>query len=128
MELLTPKKRVVLVDDDEDLRAITRTAINSMHCEVVGEGGSGEQAVQLYREHRPDLLLLDVTMDGMNGPQALRAIRREFPAAFVIMLTASGDLEIVKECIRFGAARYILKDASIARIRVTVGEALGLGN
>jgi DNA-binding NarL/FixJ family response regulator len=63
----------------------------------------------------------------MSGPQALGAIKSEFPSAFVIMLTASGDLETVKECIRRGAARYILKDMSVARIRVMVGEALGFG-
>jgi DNA-binding NarL/FixJ family response regulator len=63
----------------------------------------------------------------VGGTEALGEIRREFPRAFVIMLTASGELETVKECIRLGAARYILKDASIPRIRVMVGEALGLG-
>lgn len=127
MELSQSKKRVVLVDDDEDLRAIMRTAINSMHCEVVGEGVNGEDAVRLYREQKPDLLLLDVNMQGMSGPEALGAIRHEFPSAFVIMLTASGDLETVKECIQRGAARYILKDMSVARIRVMVSQALGLG-
>jgi two-component system chemotaxis response regulator CheY len=127
MTLYSRKRRVVLVDDDTDLRTIMRTAINSMNCEVIGEGASGEDAVRLYREHRPDLLLLDVTMDGMSGTEALSEIRREFPKAVVIMLTASGDLDTVKECIRLGAVRYILKDMSVARIRVTVGEALGLG-
>jgi two-component system, chemotaxis family, chemotaxis protein CheY len=127
MELYTQKKRVVLVDDDEDMRAFIRTAINSMHCEVVGEGASGEEAIQLYREQQPDLLLLDVTMEGMSGTQALTDIKREFPNAFVIMLTASGDMDTVKRCIDAGAARYILKDTSVARIRVRVGEALGLG-
>jgi Response regulator containing a CheY-like receiver domain and an HTH DNA-binding domain len=78
--------------------------------------------------HPLDLLLLDVNMDGMNGPQALREIRREFPTAFVIMLTASGDLETVRDCIGHGAAGYILKDTSLANILVRVGNALGLGN
>jgi two-component system, chemotaxis family, chemotaxis protein CheY len=128
MQLYTRKKRVVLVDDDEDMRIFMRTAINSMHCEVVGEGATGEEAIRLYREHQPDLLLLDVTMEGMSGTQALTEVRREFPNAAVIMLTASGDLETVKECIQAGAARYILKDTSVARIRVMVGEALGLGH
>jgi two-component system, chemotaxis family, chemotaxis protein CheY len=127
MVLQVPKKRVVLVDDDDQLRLVMKTAINSMNCEVVGEGVDGDAAVSLYRQHRPDLLLLDVNMAGKNGPQALREIRQEFPSAFVIMLTASGDLDTVKECIINGAARYILKDASVARIRVMVGEALGMG-
>ncbi len=123
----TPKKRVVLVDDDEDLRMVMKTAINSMHCEVVGEGANGEDALRLYQQHRPDLLLLDVMMPGISGTEALSRIKGQFPDAFVIMLTASGDLETVKECIRKGAARYILKDTSVARIRVMVGEALGFG-
>jgi two-component system, chemotaxis family, chemotaxis protein CheY len=127
MTMQTEKKRVVLVDDDRDMLAIMRAAINSMRCEVVAEGTSGEAAIQLYREHQPDLLLLDVTMEGMSGADALVQIKREFPAAFIIMLTASGDLETVRRCIKAGAARYILKDASVARIRVMIGEALGLG-
>ena len=125
--LLTQKKRVVLVDDDVTTRLVLRTAINSMQCEVVGEGGTGEEAVKLFRDHQPDLLLLDVMMPGMDGAEALRVIKQEFPAAFVIMLTASAELDTVKQCIRLGAARYILKDTSVARIRVMVGEALGLG-
>ena len=128
MVLHTLRKRVVLVDDDEDLRLVLKTAINSIHWEVVGEGANGQDAVSLYREHCPDLLLLDVNMDGMSGPQALREIRREFPTAFVIMLTASGDLETVRDCIGNGAAGYILKDTSSADILVRVGKALGLGN
>jgi two-component system, chemotaxis family, chemotaxis protein CheY len=123
----TPKKRVVLVDDDQVILAIMRGAINSMNCEVVAEGTTGEAAVQLYREQKPDLLLLDVTMEGMSGTEALVRIKQEFPDAFVIMLTASGDLETVQQCIQAGAAHYILKDASVARIRVMIGGALGLG-
>lgn len=125
--LQAPKKRVVIVDDDGDLRAVMTVAINSLHCEVVGVGSNGDDAIALYREHRPDLLLLDVSMEGKGGLDALRDIRLQFPSAFVIMLTASGDAETVTECIRLGAARYILKDASVARIRAKVGEALGLG-
>jgi len=128
MELYKAKKRVVLVDDDEVIRSVMRTAVNSMNCEVVGEGATGEAAVQLYRERRPDLLMLDVAMSGMSGIQALSEIKREFPNAFVIMLTASGDLETVQQCIQAGAVRYILKDTSVARIRVMIGEALGLGS
>jgi two-component system, chemotaxis family, chemotaxis protein CheY len=120
------KKRVVLVDDDEEIRMIVGTAINSLNCEVVAEGASGAEAIQLYRDHAPDLLMLDVTMAGMSGLDALSQIRREFPNAFVMMLTSSSDLETVRECIRHGAARYILKDTSMARIRVMVSEALGL--
>jgi DNA-binding NarL/FixJ family response regulator len=127
MALQIPKKRVVLVDDDQVLRRAIKAAINSMHCEVVGEGDSGQDAIALFREHRPDLLLLDVNMAGMTGPEALSEIRKEFPSAFVIMLTSSGDLDTVKDCISHGAARYILKDTSVIRIRVIVGEALGLG-
>jgi two-component system, chemotaxis family, chemotaxis protein CheY len=127
MTLYSLKKRVVLVDDDGDLRGIMKTVINSMNCEVVGEGETGNDAVRLYRELKPDLLLLDVTMEGKSGVEALSEIKQEFPGAFVIMLTASGDMETVADCIRRGAARYILKDTSVARIRVMVGEALGLG-
>ena len=127
MTLYKPKKRVVLIDDDADLRAIMRAAINSMNCEVVGEGGTGEEAIDLFRQHRPDLLLLDVTLETMSGTQALAAVKAEYPDAFVIMLTASADVETVQECIRGGAARYILKDTSVPRIKLMVGEALGLG-
>jgi two-component system, chemotaxis family, chemotaxis protein CheY len=128
MELYGKKKRVVLVDDDADMRGLMKMAINSMNCEVVGEGATGDEAIQLFRALRPDLLLLDVTMEGKSGVEALSEIRGEFGDAIVIMLTASGDMDTVAECIRRGAARYILKDTSVARIRVMVGEALRLGS
>jgi two-component system, chemotaxis family, chemotaxis protein CheY len=128
MDIFGQKKRVVLVDDDPIMRAVIRSAINSLHCQVVGEGVSGEEAIQLFRQHRPDLMLLDVTMEKMTGTEALKVIKAEFPDALIIMLTASGDAETVSQCIRAGAARYVLKDTSAARIRVIVVEALGLAS
>lgn len=121
-----PRKRVVIVDDDGAQRLILKAVVGSMDCDVVGEGATGDDAVALFREHRPDLMLLDVMLEGKSGPEALREIRAEFQSAVVVILTASGDLDTVQECIRYGAARYILKDGSVPRLRAKLGEAIRL--
>jgi DNA-binding NarL/FixJ family response regulator len=124
----TPKKRVVVVDDEDTVRAALSAVVNSMHCEVVGEGRDAQEAIDLYRQHQPDLLMLDVNMPGGDGRDALRDIRREFPSARVVVLTADGDSDTVTGCVALGATRYVLKSTSVARLRVMLGEVLGLGN
>lgn len=79
--------------------------------EVIAEAGSGEAALDAYRKHRPNLVLMDVRLPGMNGPEAVAAILREFPDAHLLMLsTHSGEEEIYRS-IQAGARGYILKSA-----------------
>ena len=79
--------------------------------QMVGEAGDGAQAVETYRRLRPDVALIDIQMPVLDGVQATQAIRKEYPAARIVILTTySGDVRAVK-ALKAGAAGYLLKSA-----------------
>lgn len=79
--------------------------------EVVGEAEDGEEAVELCRKTRPDLVMMDLTMPRVDGIAATRAIKSEFPKTSVLVLTAHADEELLMEAVRAGAAGYVIKDS-----------------
>ncbi|HEV8254761.1 MAG TPA: response regulator transcription factor [Vicinamibacteria bacterium] len=77
---------------------------------LVAEARSGEEAQRLFRQHRPDVTLMDLRMPGVNGVEAIRAIRREFPQSrFIVLTTYDGDEDIYR-ALEAGAQAYLLKD------------------
>jgi len=77
---------------------------------LVGEAASGQEAIESFRLHRPDVTLMDLQMEGMNGIDAIIAIRQEFPQArFVVLTTYQGDIQALR-AFRAGAAGYLLKN------------------
>jgi len=102
----------VLICDDQDvvregLSVILGTAPG---IEVVGMAEDGARAVELTEKHKPDIILMDLNMPGMNGIQATRVIRERFPSARILALTTYDADEWVFDAIRAGAAGYLLKD------------------
>lgn len=120
----TVKHRVVLVDDEDHIRLLIKTLVLSMNCEVVGEGRNGEEAISLFREKKPDLMLLDINMPLKTGEEALKEILGEFPTARIIMLTSLSDMETVTKCIADGAVNYIRKDTPLQEIKSIISEML----
>jgi two-component system chemotaxis response regulator CheY len=116
----TGKNRVVLVDDDDNIRSLWKALAESVGCEVVAEGRDGYEAAALFRKHLPDLLLLDLNMPNRSGEEALRDVRFEFPDARVVVLTAKADSPTVIRCIQAGAAGYILKDTPFAKLKLVI--------
>lgn len=107
-----PKRiRVFCVDDHPLLREGIATLINSQpDMELVGEAENGQQAIQLFKKHRPDVTLMDLRLPDMSGIDALIAIRSEAPQGRVIMLTTfEGDVEIHR-ALQAGARGYLLKN------------------
>ena len=123
-KLMETKRRVILADDEKHIRAMMKAVISSMNCEIVGEAADGQEAVNLYKKEKPDLLLLDINMPQKSGIDGLREIMREFPAATVIMLTSVVDMENVKQCIELGAANYMRKDTSVTEMRQIIKDTL----
>src|SRR5580692_2463122 len=78
--------------------------------ELVGEASNGREAVELFRQHRPDVTLMDLQMPEMSGIDALSAIRGEFPEARIIVLTSYAADVQVSRALRSGARAYLLKD------------------
>jgi DNA-binding NarL/FixJ family response regulator len=102
--------RVLSIDDHPLLREGIATLINNQpDMSVVGEASSGHEAIERFRELRPDVTLMDVRLPDISGIDAMIAIRKEFPEARVIMLTTSeGDVEI-QRALEGGAKGYMLK-------------------
>jgi len=110
---MTPQNpiRVLCVDDHPLVRkGIASILANEADMELVGEAGSGREAVDLFREHHPDVTLMDLRMPEMDGVQATRAIRGEFPEAKIIALTSyDGDQDIYR-ALEAGVRGYMLKE------------------
>jgi len=103
--------RLLIVDDHLVVRMGLRSMIDSQpDMEVVAEAANGNEAVQAYREHRPDVVLLDLRMPQLNGVEATIAIRNEFPQALIIVLTTYDGDENIYRALQAGAHAYLLKD------------------
>jgi NarL family two-component system response regulator LiaR len=105
--------RVVLVDD----HAVVRSGLGAFllafdDLELVGEAGSGEEAVRLCEQVQPDVILMDLVMPGMDGAAATRAIRERCPQVQVIALTSFKEDELVQGALQAGAISYLLKNVS----------------
>jgi two-component system NarL family response regulator len=103
--------RVLVADDHPVVRTgLVAVLAQEADLELVAEAENGERAVALYREHRPDVCLMDLRMPGADGVEAIRAIMAEFPGARILALTTyEGDAEI-RRALEAGARGYLLKD------------------
>jgi DNA-binding NarL/FixJ family response regulator len=102
--------RILLVDDHHVLRqGIRALAADERDMEFVAEASSGREAIEEFRKHRPDVVLMDLQMPDMNGIDAMIAIRDDFPdARFIILTTYAGDVQISR-ALKAGARAYLLK-------------------
>lgn len=104
------KMKVLIVDDHPIMRIGIAAIINAREDMItVAQAGTGEDAVSLYAEHRPDVTLMDLRLPGMSGVEAIRMIRRGDPdACFVVLTTYEGD-EDIYQALEAGARAYIIK-------------------
>ncbi len=103
--------KVLAVDDHPlERKGIASILANESDMQLVGEAGSGREAVDLFRQHHPDVTLMDLRMPEMDGVQATQAIRKEFPEARIIALTSyDGDQDIYR-ALEAGVRGYMLKE------------------
>lgn len=104
--------RVLLADDHALFRAGIASLLRAWGMDVVGQAGDGEEAVELVRETKPDLVLMDITMPNCNGIEATRLIKAESPEVKIVMVTVSDHDADLFEAIKAGAEGYLLKDMS----------------
>jgi DNA-binding NarL/FixJ family response regulator len=109
-------ERILVVDDHPLTRDALAGLLAQNGFEVVGQGASGEEAIELARELQPQLVLLDLTMPGLGGLAALPRVRAAAPGAEVVVLTAAEDDDSLLQAIRSGAAGYLLKSEPPERI------------
>jgi DNA-binding NarL/FixJ family response regulator len=108
--------RVVVSDDHPVVRQGLRSFLEAQGFDVVGEAGDGEAAVRLVRDTRPDVLLTDLVMPGVDGIEAIQRLRAEGPPVGILVLTNFSGAEQVIPAIQAGADGYMLKDAGPAAL------------
>ena len=102
--------RIVVIDDDKLVALSLKTILESTpDIEVVAMGSSGEEAIELYKTHTPDIMLMDIRMEGMTGLDAGEEILKGFPDAKLLYLTTFSDDEYIIKALGMGAKGYILK-------------------
>ena len=102
--------KLVIIDDDCLVSGALKTILEaSGEVTVAATGTDGTDAVRLYREHLPDILLMDIRMKQMDGLQATEEIRKEFPDANILLLTTFSDDEYIVKALQAGARGYLLK-------------------
>lgn len=117
--------RVMLVDDALFMRATMKKVLTGAGHEVIGEAADGEEAVALYGKVSPDIVLMDITMPKMDGVAALNAIKSEHPEAVVVMCTALGQENMVKDALSAGAKDYLIKPVNPEKLLQTIARILG---
>ncbi|MDI9611051.1 MAG: response regulator [Archaeoglobaceae archaeon] len=101
--------KVLVVDDTAFMRKLLKNILFSAGFDIAGEAENGKQAIDLYRELKPDIVTMDIVMPEMNGIDALKEIKKLDPNAKVVMCTAVGQEQMVKMAIKLGAKGYIVK-------------------
>jgi len=120
--------RVLVVDDAAFMRKVLSDALAAGGHEVVGEAGDGDAALAAYRELRPNLVTLDITMPGKDGLATLRELIELDPAALVVICSALGQETKVLEAIKAGAKDFVVKPFERDRLLSAVEKALGQGS
>jgi len=105
--------RIMIADDYIETRMFLRDLLEISNHEVVAEAADGPEAVEKFKVTRPDIVLLDLAMPKMDGLSVLMEIKKMDKNAKVILLTASGNLKTINECVQAGAITYILKPFKI---------------
>jgi two-component system chemotaxis response regulator CheY len=117
--------RVLVVDDAAFMRKMLGDALSKGGHEVVGEAGNGVEAVDRFRDLKPDVTTLDITMPEKDGLAALKEILTLDPAARVVMCSALGQESKVLEAIKAGAKDFVVKPFQPDRVVDAIGKALG---
>jgi DNA-binding NarL/FixJ family response regulator len=113
--------RVLLADDHALVRAGIRALVQNIEgVEVVGEAVDGREALSAIKRHQPDLVLMDISMAGLNGLEAASRVARDFPNVRVIILSAHSNEEYVCQALRAGASGYLLKDAGTSELDLAI--------
>jgi len=113
--------RILLAEDHTLVRAGIRALLESLEgVEVVGEASDGREALQLAASLHPDILLMDITMKGLNGLEAAARLAKERSATRVIILSMHADQVYVRQALQAGAAGYLLKGADVAELELAL--------
>jgi two-component system chemotaxis response regulator CheY len=104
--------KVLIIDDSLIVRRQIEKVVKALGHTVTDTAKNGNEGIFMYKQHRPDLVTMDVTMPGMDGISTTQNIMMNDPRAKILMVTSNGQEEIVVDAIKFGAIGYLLKPVS----------------
>lgn len=114
--------RVLIVDDVSTIRKIINKALKELGHDVVGEATNGQEAVNQYAQHEPDVVTMDISMPVLDGIDAVEIIIQKYPNANIIMLSSQGMQDKVVKAIKAGAKAYLLKPVSKASLKDAISK------
>ena len=118
-------KRALICDDAAFMRMMLKDILSKGGYEVVGEAQNGQRAVEQYAALKPDFVMMDTVMPEMDGVVALREIRKQDPAACVILCAADGEKKMLIEAVKLGAKGYIMKPYRAATVLEELKKTIG---
>jgi len=118
-------RTVLICDDAIFMRTMLKDILTQSGFEVTGEAQTGKEAVERYRQLKPDLVTMDIIMPDMGGIDAVRAIVKDDPSARILMCSAMGQQALVIEAIQAGARDFVVKPFQPSRVLEAVQRVLG---
>ena len=114
--------RAVIADDEAFIRQVLMKMLERLDVDVVGVAENGRQALELYDQHRPDIVILDIAMPEMDGLETLRHLLASDPQARVLMCTSFSSKQYVVEAVKIGAKGYLNKPFDLDKIREKISK------
>jgi two-component system chemotaxis response regulator CheY len=116
--------KILIADDAKFMRLTLQTMLSKNTHEIIGEAVNGEEAIKLFKELRPELITMDITMPVVNGIDAIKEIMRLDPDANIIVCSAMGQQKVVVEAIEAGAKDFIVKPFDERNVLATISRVL----
>ncbi|MHA1449912.1 MAG: response regulator [Candidatus Hodarchaeales archaeon] len=116
--------KILITDDSLFMRKLIGKILKEQGHTIIGEAGSGEAAVEKFAKLKPDLVIMDIVMPGMNGLIALKKIIKLDPLAKVIMMSAQGQKSLASEAIKNGASEFVIKPFKVEQVIKAVNRTL----
>lgn len=117
--------KILIVDDAIFMRKVIRDLLIKNNYTDLIEAEDGLEAVEMFGEHRPDLVIMDITMPSLNGIETIKQLRQIDPDAAILMCSAMGQEAMVKEALKFGAKDFVVKPFKPERVLSAVERLLG---
>lgn len=116
---------ILIVDDSRTSRRILRGILEGAGHTIVDEAKNGEEGYLMYKQYKPDLVTMDITMPVMTGVESLKLIKKDFEDAKVVMVSAAGQQHNMMEAVQSGAAEFIAKPFEVDAILKVVNNLVG---
>ncbi|MBF0134039.1 MAG: response regulator [Magnetococcales bacterium] len=117
---MSARPRVLIVDDSETIREMVQMVLENLDAHVVAQGTNGKEGVELYRQHKPDMLLTDIEMPEMDGIDASKIIKKEFPNSYILMLSSVDPEAAMDFVFHAGAEDFVRKNEDLETLAAEI--------